>query len=399
MLTGSVLAQVIPILGSLVIARLFAPVEFGIFAAWFGGAILLAVMVTGRFETALAIEADGEPRRLAVIATLLTAVVGSSVALVLLASARLIAPTVFTNLPTALIVALVPAGFVIAVANIWQAWAVAEGRYRTLSFMRIVQAGAVTLIQIVAGMLGPSATTLALAYIFGVCIGLILSVYLMPLGRLPHGELRATVVVFWRRQRRFPIFSLPADTINTAAAQLPVLIIASRFGAETAGLLAMAMRILGAPIGLLGKSVLDVFKRHAATSYRERGECRSEYLRTFKVLATGSLVFCIAMAFLSETIFALAFGEQWRAAGTIAVWLLPLFALRFMASPLSYMVYIAGKQHLDLFWQIALLGVTFLCLWIPQGHELALQAYSAGYSMLYVVYLAMSYRFSLGVKS
>ena len=160
----------------------------------------------------------------------------------------------------------------------------------------------------------------------------------------------------------------------------------------------MTMRILGAPIGLLGKSVLDVFKRHAASSFRDHGECRSDYVQTFKVLGLGSLAFSLVMAISSETLFAVAFGETWRASGVIAVWLLPLFALRFMASPLSYMAYIAGKQHVDLFWQIALLGMTLASLNIPQRYDLALQAYSAGYSVLYVIYLALSYRFSLGEK-
>ena len=96
---------------------------------------------------------------------------------------------------------------------------------------------------------------------------------------------------------------------------------------------------------------------------------------------------------------ALAFGEVWRGAGTIAVWLLPLFALRFIASPLSYMVYIAGKQHVDLFWQVALLCMTIASLTLFTDHKHALLVYSAGYSLLYVIYLVMSYRFSLGVKS
>jgi len=102
------------------------------------------------------------------------------------------------------------------------------------------------------------------------------------------------------------------------------------------------------------------------------------------------------MVFVSEWLFAFAFGEVWRGAGTIAVWLLPLFALRFIASPLSYMVYIAGKQHIDLLWQIVLLGVVLAALSIPSNHALALQAYSGGYSILYVIYLWMSYRFSRG---
>lgn len=395
-LTGSVVAQLIPIVGSVVIARLFLPSEFGMFSAWFGVVQILGVVVTGRFETALAIEVDGEPRRLGVLSTFATVGMAGVAAGLLLVAAALVVPDQIGRFSLWLVITFIPAALVTAATQVWQSWAAAEGQYRDLSFMRIVLAGTVTVCQIAVGLFAPTAAALAMAYVAGSVAGLLFAAHLMPTGAFPTGRVGATTRQFWRRYRRFPLFSLPADSINTLAAQLPILIVAGKFGAEVAGLLAMAMRILGTPIGLLGKSVLDVFKRHAAASFRERGECRREYLQTFKVLAIASLAFCAVMAVASEPLFALVFGERWRGAGTIAVWLLPLFALRFIASPLSYMVYIADKQHIDLFWQISLLAMTYLSLSIPHTYALALQAYSIGYSLLYVVYLVMSYRFSLG---
>ncbi|MDY0039725.1 MAG: lipopolysaccharide biosynthesis protein [Desulforhabdus sp.] len=396
--TGTALAQIIPVLGSLIIARQYVPAEFGVFSAWLGMALWLAVVLTGRFEMALVIERDGEARRLAVLSTIVTACLGAGVAGLALAVGILAVPEWVANFPLTLILISIPVALAVAVAQTWQSWAAAEGFYRQLSLMRIAQAGAITLLQIGAGVFFASASALAIAYMLGLTIGIALSAVLMPVGALPKGVGTAPLRAFWRRHRRFPMFSLPADAINTAAAQLPVLLVAGRFGAEMAGLLAMAMRMLGTPISLLGRAVLDVFKRQAATSFRERGECRDDYLRTFKVLALVSLIFCAVMSMASEPLFVLAFGESWRGAGVIAVWLLPIFALRFMASPLSYMAYIAGKQHIDLIWQIALLGMTFISLSVPQQQDFALQAYSAGYSLLYIVYLVMSYRFSLGEK-
>jgi O-antigen/teichoic acid export membrane protein len=399
-LGGTALAQAIPILGSLIVARQYVPTDFGIFSGWLGIVMLLAVLFTGRFETALAMEADGEPRRLAVISTLSTCLLVACCAGLFLAIFMWfgVGGALLDKIPSQMIWAVVPTAFAIASAQTWQSWAAAEGKYRQLNLMRITEAAMVTIAQISAGTMFKSAIALAIAYLLGVLCGLIVAVRLMPLGRAPVGKYMTTVSEFWIRHRRFPLISLPADAINTAAAQLPILIVANRFGAEIAGLLAMTMRILGAPIGLLGKSVLDVFKRHAAASFRERGECRDDYMRTFKVLLIGSLAFCVVMAFSNETLFALALGERWRSAGTFAVWLLPLFALRFMASPLSYIVYITGKQHVDLIWQAALLGMTLITLSYPQHHDLAVQSYSGGYSLLYVIYLFMSYRFSLGVK-
>lgn len=395
-LAGTALAQAIPVFASLIVARQYAPAEFGVFAAWLGVVMFLSVVLTGRFETALAIEADGEPRRIAVISTLVTAILAAALAGLVLAAVWVLVPSVAGNTPMWLIAIAVPAALALAASQTWQSWAAAEGRYRALSVMRIADAATVALAQIMAGFFDASATALGAAYLFGVTFGLAVAAFLLPVGALPETGIVKTVHAFWRRHFRFPLWSLPADAINTAAGQLPVLLVASKFGADVAGLLAMTMKVLGAPIGLLGRAVLDVFKRRAAASFRERGECRSDYLQTFKVLAIGSLAFCAVMVVVSEDLFALAFGEKWRLSGTIAVWLLPLFALRFVASPLSYMVYIAGKQHMDLAWQVALLAMTLACLALPRSHELALQAYSLGYSLLYLVYLAMSYRFSCG---
>jgi hypothetical protein len=60
------------------------------------------------------------------------------------------------------------------------------------------------------------------------------------------------------------------------------------------------------------------------------------------------------------------------------------------------MVFIAGRQRLDLVWQFALLAMTVTALTLPGGYATALQLYSAGYCLLYLVYLRMTFRLSLG---
>lgn len=397
-LTGSVIAQLIPVLGSLVIARLYTPAEFGMFSAWLGLVMLLAVLLTCRYDMALAIEKDGVERRLAVLSTLVVTGFVSAFFTIVVFGGVFFLPDLLARYPIVLVLVWLPAALFLATNNIWQSWAAAEGEYRKLSYMRIAQASLITLLQILGGLFLSTASVLALAHLLGLLLALGLSICMLPLTDLPKNRIRSGVVSFWKRQRRFPIFSLPADFINTGAVQLPVLIVTARFGTDISGMLAMTMKVLGAPIGLLGKSVLDVFKRHAAKSYFDRGECREEYVKTFSVLALGSFLFCLIMFFASEPLFIFAFGREWAQAGVIAIWLLPLFALRFVASPLSYMVYIAEKQHLDLIWQIGLLGMTVFCLTTFSEYEVALKTFSWGYGTLYAIYLLMSYRFSLGIN-
>jgi len=400
-LIGTVAAQSIPILGSLVIARIYAPAEFGLFSAWLGMVLMAAVVVSGRFEMALVVEADGAPRRFAMVATLITILLASSF-FALVAGVVYFLGSLPEQVKPLTVILFVPAALLAGVTHTWQAWAAAEGDYRGLSWIRISQAFVVTVAQIGAGLISPTAVGMMLAQVFGLAAGIGFAIYLMPINLFGIGgkaKLWKNLKAFWQKQRRFPLLALPADTINAASGQLPLLLIASRFGAEASGLFALTIRVLGAPIGLLGAAVLDVFKRSAASSYRDKGHCKEEYGRTFWLLAAGGVILALGVIVVAEHLFVVAFGEPWRQAGVIAIWLMPMFALRFMASPLSYVFYIAGKQQVDLVWQCALLAMTLASFMLTSSFEGSVKLYAACYSLLYVIYALLSYHYSKGKQS
>lgn len=360
--------------------------------------MFLAVVLTCRFEMTLAVEADENVRRWAVVATLKTIGLTSLFTLLLLGSAKYLKLEFLSKFPMGLLVMLVPTAAFLAGTQTMQNLAAADGRYRHLSMMRIWQSGSVVVFQLGFGMLASSPIGLACGYLAGTLVGLLAGIWLSPFRDSANYGDRESLADFWRRQRRFPIFSLPADAVSAATAQLPIIMIAARFGSEAAGLLAMALRMVGAPMSLLSASVLDVFKRHSAQAYRERGECRPEYLHSLGLLFLVAACASVAIVVCAKPFFALMFGESWVGAGLITLLLLPRFALGFMASPLSYIVYVVGKQHLDLIWQLALLGMTLTTLLMPSSFHRTLLVYSIGYSALYVVYVWMSYQFSGGKK-
>jgi len=117
-LTGTAIAQAIPVVGSLVIARQYIPTEFGVFAVWLGVVSVLAVILTGRFETSLAIESDGEPRRLAVFSIFVTILLTSFICAVLLVGLCLLGVIDSVpgadSLPIVLLITLVPTSLALA---------------------------------------------------------------------------------------------------------------------------------------------------------------------------------------------------------------------------------------------------------------------------------------------
>ena len=102
----------------------------------------------------------------------------------------------------------------------------------------------------------------------------------------------------------------------------------------------------------------------------------------------------LILLLFAPALFAFVFGPSWRAAGDIARILAPLYFLNFIASPLSYVFYVTGKQKADLVWQVArgiLIVGAFSAHLTLQGNLLV---YTTGYSLLYLIYLQMSYRYA-----
>jgi O-antigen/teichoic acid export membrane protein len=189
---------------------------------------------------------------------------------------------------------------------------------------------------------------------------------------------------FWR-------YSLPSSLLNTLVGQLPLFMIGMHHGAAAAGLFALTQRVLGAPVTLVAASVLDVFKRQAAQEFQSLGHCGTVYRSTLRGLVLIALLPSLILFLFSPDLFSWVFGPRWRPAGDMARILAPLCFLSFVASPLSYVFYIAGKQKMELGWQVALFAMTVTAFSVPLPLRQSVLAYAIGRCLLYLVYLAMSW--------
>ncbi|CAM5188354.1 hypothetical protein CDEF62S_02704 [Castellaniella defragrans] len=384
-----------PIAASLVIARLYVPSAFGVYSTWLAVATIVAVCVTYRLEHSLGLEADGAPRERLVIAAAALIVATGLVLLVIVAIMSRWLITLSGLGSRTLLLCLIPMSVGTALTQLWQSWAANNGDIRELSYMRVWLAASVAIPQVVVGWFEPTSEMLAASQVLGTWFAGWISFRLVPVRHGWPGSFKETFE--WslgalKKYRRFATLSLGADLTNALSSQLPLLVLTTRFGSDIAGYYALATRAMGAPISILGGAVRDVFKRAANEEFRRTRDCSPVFWRTFRVLAFASAAFVLVAYPLSETAFSLFFGENWRPSGLIAAWLLPMFALRFISSPLSYTLYITERQGSDLFWQIGLLIMTVGTLAFFQTYRTTLISYSAGYAVMYLVYLDLSRR-------
>jgi O-antigen/teichoic acid export membrane protein len=405
LVTGTGIAQLVPLAASPVLARLFAPAEFGVLALFSGVVTILAVFSTLRYSQAILIPThEGDVLELAVLCTWLTTVFSLAILVGMLAM-RGPLEALLGVADFAWWVVLAPLSVLLTGATA-TFYLVCNWRreYKAMAGSRIAQWSVTTIFQLALGFwIGGTALALILGFVAGLAAGLGVLLHRVKVHRLPwHASSRECLLAHARRFRDFPIFSLPADFIGNIANQAPVFLLNSYFGTGVVGLYNVTSRMLSAPVTLIATSINQVGQERAARYFAERGECHDIYVRTLRTLFLLAIVPSLVLFLVIPDAFAFILGPRWREAGEYARIMVPLFFLRFMASPLSFVFYIAEKQRYDLAWQVGLLVVTAGTIAIggvAGDPKLAILLYTVGYSAMYIVYLILSYRIAKGERS
>lgn len=399
-LTGTVVAQALPLLIAPLITRLATPADMGAFSIWLGVIAIASTVATLRLEAAMILdhEASAQQTCFSVVAyfSTLLAIVMTLCAVV----ARLCGLPQAQNMSWFGLLTIGIGTWLTAYSHTASAYATSYRAFGKAALVKVFGAGAIALGQLVLLFVGVGGTALLAGQIIGLAVGVTAAIILLSPPR-PSIALTPSVAQrkYLEKHRSFWRFSLPAGLLNMAAGKFPLFVIGAKYGFVAAGLFALTERILTAPISLLAASVLEVFKRQAVHEFQTLGNCKKAYRSTFKalvLLGCGPAAFIFAFA---PDLCAWVFGEPWRGAGEFARILAPLYFLNFVASPLSYVFFVAGKQKIEFVWQIALFITTITVFLAPYSLTQVLWNYTISYSLLYFVYLYMSHRFAQNAES
>jgi len=406
MATGRSISQLIPLLMTPILTRLYTPTDFGVFAIFISIVTVLSLLSNGRYN--LAITLPKKPEK--AFDLLILCVFG--VLSVTLFSFLII---IFFESPLLKVLSLednksfllfVPIGvLIVALIESVYYWLLRLNSYKFLSNNFVIQTAVVTVFKLGFAFLAWGWFGLIFAHILGSLLSLILLVLhvvkTFPFSNTIKEWSARSLLRTAKEYKEFPFFSLPADGINSIATQLPNLLLNSLFGTNIVGYYSLSQRVLGLPISFVSSAMTDVFRERASADYREKGSCRGIYKETLKYLSLFSIIPFVLLFIFSPTIIPILLGEQWIEAGIYIRILTIMFMMRFIASPLGSTLYINGKQKYLLIWQIVLLVFTILSFYIGNligDQKTSLILFSGSYSIMYLILIILGYKFSIRNK-
>src|SRR5690606_36417354 len=130
----------------------------------------------------------------------------------------------------------------------------------------------------------------------------------------------------FREYSRYPKYSTWEALANSGAIQFPIIVIAGMTAGAETGFIMLAMRLLAAPMGLIGGAVSQVYLAEAAVKYQS-GELESFTRKIIVQLAKTGVIPVFLAAFTVSLFVPLVFGEGWGRAGALISWMASWFLM------------------------------------------------------------------------
>ncbi|WLI77671.1 oligosaccharide flippase family protein [Kosakonia sp. H02] len=390
---GTSIAQLIPILISPVLTRAYTPTEFGVFATFTTLATIIGTIATGRYELAITLPRNLTKALSIVIFSFSITIFVSLLWLFFFLYFRLEVAQSIKNELVAPWLTWVPIfAFFYAGYQIINYWHNRQARFKVLAISRVFQSIITGTVQLLAGILQFGIGGL----VAGVVIGQMFSfIWLLAKAKQDWSSLIGYVsmrrVLFQGREYvNFPLIDGPTSLLNVFSSQLPNILFAILFSPSYAGFYFLTQRVLQAPVTLISGAFLDVFKQKASEEFSRFGHAKNIYKKTFVALFSISTIPAIIGFIFLPVLFKFFFGKSWYEAGVFGQILIPAIYMRFVVSPLSFIIYIAQKQKWNLICMILLCcGVTFSLLYGANATD-AVVGISASYVIYYIMHLMIS---------
>jgi len=346
LMTGTTIAQAIPIAISPILTRIYTPEDFGVFALFLAITGVFSVVASGRYELALMLPRKEED---AINIFALGMGILIIVTLLLLFFIFLFDSYIVNMLENNEIrhwLYFIPvAVFFVGLFNLLSYYNNRQQNYKDIAHATIIKSIILAIVQLIMGFFKMGASGLISGQIissFFANVRLFKNIITdkILLSQVSKVQMR----VLAKHYKDFPKYQAPHAMLNTFSSQIPVYMFTPFFGLTVVGLYALSTRIVFAPLMILAGASAKVYNQKVTEIYNDKGDAYGFTIRLLKSLIKKIIVPFALLVVFAPNIFAFVFGEEWRKAGVYTQILSPWLFLNVVLSTISFVPNLVEKQ-------------------------------------------------------
>jgi len=346
LMTGTTIAQAIPIVISPILTRIYTPEDFGVFALYMSLVAFISIIITARYEMAIVLPKNDEDaiNILALSFLIMIVIIILTTFIIIFFKDNIL--NLFNAQSVGNLLYLVPISLFLAGLNqIFNYWSNRKEYFKNISSAQIFQS-------IGIGITQPTFGYFAIygGLIFGNMIGRAISSFVYVDKFLKNDKDlifkidKNIMIKNMKKHKDFPLVnSLHAfsDIIRTSGS---IMLISSFFGSSILGFYTLSLRVLQVPVSIIGSALGQVLYQKF-TAIHNNNEPLYPYVKKVIIgLFIVSLPLFTILYFIAPQLFAFLFGEKWRVAGEYSQILVPYLFMNFLVSPISSIPVILEKQ-------------------------------------------------------
>ena len=287
LMTGTTIAQAIPVAVTPILTRIFTPDDFGVFALFLAITAISGAIANGQYEQAILLpKSDDDAISLVVLGLIITTVFS----LLLLVVALFLNTNIANLLGNKEIenwLILVPLStFLVGIYNSLNFFNIRKKEFRNVSISLVSRSVSQSLSQLIIGLIALGPTGLIIGQIISYFTGnMMLYKKLKKNKEITKNSIIDQALVY----KKFPIFSLPSVFINSINLNIINFLISSIFSVSTLGFYTLTQRIVGIPTRVIGSSLSQVYFQKASQEFNDKGTTEIIFIKTLKKLSVISI--------------------------------------------------------------------------------------------------------------
>ncbi|HFG1870642.1 TPA: lipopolysaccharide biosynthesis protein, partial [Vibrio cholerae] len=354
LMTGTGIAQAIPIAIIPILTRMFSPEDFGLLALYAACVSILGVVATGRYEIAIMLPKDDEDARLLLQLSMLVALFFSLLISIPISIWNAQIARFLGNEDIAVWLYLVPVS--VLFTGIYQAltyWNNRQKKFINTAVSRVNQSLFQGFVQTSLGFLQVSG-----GLIWGQFIGIVSgSIYLLKKDRSYKSLIKKTKINSIQKQgikyHKFPTYGVWGALCDAGAVQMPVILLTKFYSNSVTGMFSLTFRVLNMPTSIISSAIAQVlFQKVVEISQTEPEKLNLYIIKMFLLLFVIYLPAVPILFIWGESLFSIIFGNEWSQAGVYAGYLVIAVAVRFAVSPLSAVLGLEQNIKMGVLWQV-----------------------------------------------
>lgn len=366
LVSGTVIGQLILILSSPILTRLYTPDEFGVFSTYVAIIGIIASVITLRYHIAIPLpDRKKEALNLFVLSILIVFIFSLiSFFIIVLLKFEVIKISFLSLSAIGNIIYIIPIGLLgIGLYSILNYWAIRDSAYKEISKTKVNQGIGTVSTQIGLGSVNSGSIGLIVGQVIGHTVGIstLFKSFLKENRNFWRSISIKSLLKVIKDYKNFPLYSTWTAIINKSGSQLPVLILTFYFGPAVTGFYALGLRVMQTPVTIVGKAISQVYYS-SAVKYKKNKTIDKFTKQIFIALLQVGMPTLLLFGLLAEDVFTLVFGENWGVGGIYASYLVPWVLLTFISSPLSIIPSIYNRQGYELIFQMLMFSVRIIIL-------------------------------------